>query len=113
MGNEPLLRIALINLLENGCKFSLTNTVEVIFTILPNVYQIFHNMGTPIPSQELPQIFKPFRRGANARQVSGHGIGLSLTDRIIKLHQGSISVESSEDWVRLLSFNCLEILISF
>jgi len=98
LGNEPLLRIALTNLLENGCKFSPNNTVEVILTILPNVYQItFHNLGTPIPSQELPQIFKPFRRGTNARQVSGHGIGLSLTDRIIKLHQGSISVESSHD----------------
>jgi signal transduction histidine kinase len=97
LGNEPLLRIALINLLENGCKFSSDNTVSVRFETQPKTFEIhFFNQGTTIPADELPHIFKPFRRGTNARQIAGHGIGLSLTERIVRLHRGSIAVESEE-----------------
>jgi signal transduction histidine kinase len=95
LGNEALLQIALTNLLENGAKFSPDNTVEVRFNKLPSAFEIhFHNDGPAIPKEELPLIFKPFRRGSNARNIAGHGIGLSLTARIIKLHHGSLSVES-------------------
>ncbi|WP_428658081.1 ATP-binding protein [Runella sp.] len=98
LGNEPLLQIALTNLLENGAKFSPDNTVEVRFQHVSNVVEIhFHNRGPAIPAEELPLIFKPFRRGSNARAVAGHGIGLSLTERIIKLHQGLLSVESTPE----------------
>lgn len=96
-GNEALIRIALTNLLENGCKFSADDTVNVRFVTIPDIFQIsFQNTGAVIPKEELPQIFKPFRRGSNARKAAGHGIGLSLTARIIKLHHGTLSVESSE-----------------
>jgi signal transduction histidine kinase len=96
-GNEPLLRIALNNLLENGCKFSPNHTVSVRFSKMPHTFEIyFHNQGQPIDAEELPLIFKPLKRGSNARNISGHGIGLSLTERIIKLHRGSLSVESTE-----------------
>ncbi|NBB21102.1 HAMP domain-containing protein [Runella sp. CRIBMP] len=98
LGNEALLQIALTNLLENGAKFSPDNTVEVRFNKLPSAFEIhFHNDGPAIPKEELPLIFKPFRRGSNARNIAGHGIGLSLTARIIKLHHGSLSVESGPE----------------
>jgi signal transduction histidine kinase len=95
-GNEPLMKIALTNLLENGVKFSPDYTVKVHFNKLPNAFEIsFTNQGPAIPEEELPLIFKPFHRGSNARTIAGHGIGLSLTERIIKLHQGSLAVESN------------------
>ncbi len=95
LGNEPLLKIALTNLLENGVKFSPDHTVEVRFQQVSNVVEVhFFNRGAAIPPEELPLIFKPFRRGSNARTVAGHGIGLSLTERIIKLHHGLLSVDS-------------------
>lgn len=100
MGNEALLRIALLNLLENGCKFSpdRTVTVQIENGTLPNyVTLLISNSGPPIPADELPLIFKPLRRGSNARHVRGHGIGLSLTERIVRLHKGQISVESDAD----------------
>ena len=97
MGNEPLLRVALTNFMENGCKFSPNHTVNVKFNNLPNTLEIqFHNTGPVIPADELPHIFKPFRRATNARQVAGHGIGLSLTERIVRLHRGRVVVESEE-----------------
>ncbi len=95
-GNESLLRIALLNLLENGCKFSPDHTVGVKLTFLPDYLMLeFQNQGVPIPAEEIPFIFKPFYRGSQSRHLPGHGIGLSLTERIIRLHQGSILVQST------------------
>jgi len=98
IGNEALLRIVMLNLLENGCKYSPNHTVNVRFQKDKNFQHIsFHNIGTPIPAHELPQIFKPFRRGTNAIRTTGHGIGLSLAERIVKLHRGRIEVNSTQE----------------
>lgn len=97
-GNEGLLYTALINLIENGAKFSPTHTVEVKIKIENQALLIdFHNEGSEIPASELNQIFEPFKRGSNSRNTKGHGVGLSLTRRIVQLHKGQITVASSEN----------------
>ena len=96
IGIEALLKLAILNLIENGCKFSPNHSVSVSFESSKSILQVvFKNSGIPIPENELPDIFKPFKRGSNSHRVSGHGVGLSLTEKIIKLHKGSIDVESS------------------
>jgi len=54
--------------------------------------------GAGIPSDEMEQIFKPFFRGNNAQadQVRGSGLGLSLVKEIVEAHGGLISVKSNE-----------------
>lgn len=95
-GNDALLRIALLNLTENGCKYSPNHIVTVKLEKVYGFQQfMFHNEGPPIPADELPHIFKPFKRATNAARVAGHGIGLSLTERIVKLHRGRIVVSST------------------
>ena len=49
-----------------------------------------------IPASELPHIFEPFYRGADAqaRQVHGNGLGLSLVKRIVASHGGRVTVSS-------------------
>lgn len=95
MGSEPLLRTALFNLLENGGKFAPDHQVSVRLTVESDTLALtVHNGGPPIAADELPEIFKPFRRGTNGREVAGHGIGLSLTQRIVQLHQGRLTVVS-------------------
>ena len=96
--NEGLLYTALINLIENGAKFSFENIVNVKIKVEENILNItFHNEGKAIDEKEISQIFEPFKRGSNARNIKGHGVGLSLTRRIVELHQGKITVESSDD----------------
>ena len=93
---EELLYLALLNLIENGIKFSPDHRVEVILKANTQKIMItFHNTGTPIPAGELSKIFEPFKRGSNSRNIKGHGVGLSLTKRIIQLHEGQVTVQSS------------------
>jgi signal transduction histidine kinase len=97
-GNEALLYTAFLNLMENGIKFSGNQLVKVSFKInIKDVVISFQNGGTIIPNNELTGIFESFRRGSNARNTKGHGVGLSLTQKIVNLHKGKISVNSSEN----------------
>jgi signal transduction histidine kinase len=97
-GNEALLYTAFLNLMENGIKFSNNQLVKVSFKINPKEVCItFQNGGSVIPTNELSTIFESFRRGSNSRNTKGHGVGLSLTRKIVTLHKGKISVQSSEN----------------
>jgi two-component system nitrogen regulation sensor histidine kinase NtrY len=51
------------------------------------------NNGPVIPSDLLEKIFVPFF----TTKISGSGIGLSISQEILKLHNGSISAISSEE----------------
>jgi signal transduction histidine kinase len=93
-GNEYLLRIAFHNLMENGCKYSPDNECTVSLThYSSNVILRFSDRGLGISEEDIPKIFTPFYRGSNVHH-HGTGIGLALTDRILSVHQGSISVLS-------------------
>jgi hypothetical protein len=52
--------------------------------------------GVGIPAEEIPPLFDRFHRVANARSRphEGSGIGLALVHEFVKLHGGSIRVES-------------------
>jgi signal transduction histidine kinase len=95
MGNEYLLKVAFTNLIDNGCKFSddRQSTVAISFHV-KNVILRFSDTGIGISPEDIANIFTPFYRGANKKYAEGNGIGLSLTDKIIHLHQGSLSVAS-------------------
>ncbi len=54
-----------------------------------------HNTGTPIPPEELPKLFERLYRGEYARNSAGSGLGLTIVDRIARLHGGSASITSS------------------
>jgi signal transduction histidine kinase len=95
MGNEQLIKTALVNLIDNGCKYSAKHRIHV--NIYPAEQQVrlnFLDRGVGIVPADLPHIFEPFYRGKNTGSVRGHGIGLSLVERIIRLHRGRIQVFS-------------------
>ncbi len=107
-GNEPLLRTALLNLLDNGCKFSPDNRVDAAISFgptgLPEIR--ISNRGDAIPAEELPHLFEPFFRSSKHIAVRGSGVGLSLVESILKLHGAAISVTSTagEGTVFLIKF---------
>jgi signal transduction histidine kinase len=94
-GNEYLLKLAFMNLIENGCKFSEKNESTIAITYYKDKSILrFQDNGIGINEKELPHIFTSFYRGENKKYASGNGIGLSLAQKIITLHKGEISVIS-------------------
>lgn len=94
-GNEHLLKTAVINLMENACKFSADKSVSVLLNITDNgVHIYFKDNGIGISTTEIDQVFEPFYRGQNAKTNKGHGLGLSLSSKIIQLHRGKINLSS-------------------
>jgi signal transduction histidine kinase len=94
-GNESLLKILFLNLMDNALKFSADNTTFVTIDFTPEhiLVQVKDN-GVGIAPDELEKIFEPFYRGTNAHQVRGHGLGLSICKKIVQLHNGEISAQS-------------------
>jgi signal transduction histidine kinase len=94
-GNALLLKTAFGNLMDNACKYSHDNSSQVILDAADDTLVIkFRDNGIGIPRQELKLIFQPFHRAANSAGIQGHGIGLSLVDKITALHKGAIRVHS-------------------
>ncbi len=95
-GNKTLLCTALKNLTENACKFATDGQARISVRFDPRSVTIgIQNDGQPIPAEDLPYIFEPFYRSRQtADQVRGYGVGLSLVERIVRLHGGQIGVTS-------------------
>lgn len=96
-GNEQMLKSVFLNLIDNACKFSPQSEVNVDVTSQKHFIVIkFCDQGIGIPSEEVDRITQPFFRARNAVSIKGHGIGLSLAKNIIHIHNGSLSIVSSE-----------------
>lgn len=94
-GNPYLLQVAFVNLLENACKFSDDQQCSVLISgTNSDVILAFTDQGIGIPTSELKHIFTAFYRGQAVNAIGGNGIGLSLTQKIVHLHQGEIQVVS-------------------
>lgn len=94
-GNEYLLLVTFVNLIDNACKFSGSKSVTVSISRLLNTLQIkFIDRGMGIAPEDLESVFIPFYRGANKPFADGNGIGLSLCKKIVELHKGQIRIDS-------------------
>lgn len=94
-GNELLLKAAIANIIENGCKYSDNHEVVVSLSMeSENLVIHFVDTGIGISENDLQMIFQPFFRSSDAKGGDGHGIGLSLAEKVVTLHKGTLSVIS-------------------
>jgi signal transduction histidine kinase len=95
LGNHHLLKTAIVNLMDNACKFSSDKSVEIFLSVKNrDIVTEFKDKGMGIEPEDLEKVFHPFFRANNAKSISGNGLGLTLTERIIRIHSGSIAIES-------------------
>jgi two-component system phosphate regulon sensor histidine kinase PhoR len=89
---------ALINLIENGIKYSQAKSKLWVSAFLENSELIFEvrDKGIGIPGEHLERIFERFYRvdRARSREAGGTGLGLSIVRHIALLHKGKAEVES-------------------
>ncbi len=97
LGNESLLRTAVLNIIENSCKYSDDHSADVVLDSVDNkIMMTFTDRGKGIPPEDLDKIFEPFYRSNNSKTIPGHGIGLSLVQKIIQNHKGTVSIFSGQ-----------------
>jgi len=58
--------------------------------------------GVGIAKEDLPRLFQDFARAKRSPRVSGCGMGLAISRRIVEVHGGSITVESEPAKAALL-----------
>lgn len=96
-GNLNLLKLALTNVAMNACKYSNNRIVRLsVEATGKKVLVIIRDEGIGIPANELKYIYEPFFRASNTNNYEGYGVGLPLTQAIIRLHNGAINVHSEE-----------------
>lgn len=92
--DEQLLSRAVSNLISNALRYG---SVGKPVTITVSSQQVaVHNHGEPIPASEIPKLTERLYRGEYARSTFGSGLGLTIVDRIARLHGGSLSIISNE-----------------
>lgn len=93
--NPYLLKTSFINVVENACKFSSDHTARVEFQCTDNEIKIsVSDHGPGIDKKDIENIFQPFYRADRTSKIKGYGVGLSLCQRIVRIHKGTVTVAS-------------------
>lgn len=100
-GSAELLRSAIENVVRNAIRYTREGTaIEVgLYWKLDTAELMVQDHGPGVPESELEHIFRPFYRVSEARDRAsgGAGLGLSIADRTVKLHGGTIQAKNVED----------------
>lgn len=102
-GNKTAIEQAVYNVAKNAIAYNKPNDGMVYLqTVIQNgsASVIISDNGTGIQNKDLPHIFSPFYRAREDRSEDSNGsmgLGLALVYEVIKLHSGTISVQSEID----------------
>ena len=103
VGDELRISQIIINFLSNAVKFTKEGEVIVTFRqmmlqdgVVDLMFRV-HDTGTGMQPEFINRIFRPFEQeGADtARKYGGTGLGMAITDQLVKLMGGEIVVEST------------------
>ena len=98
---DPKFAFALQQVIDNAIKFS--KDTGVVFITLRNLGEscliTVEDDGIGIPKEQLPKLFEKFYQVDADRtgQIRGFGLGLFYAREFVRMHGGSISIESEED----------------
>lgn len=104
IGDSVRLKQVLLNLLNNAIKFTDTGEVELSVDLAPRVGSdpqlrlTIRDTGIGIPTDRMDRLFKSFSQidASTTRRFGGTGLGLVITQRLVTLMGGEISVESTQ-----------------
>ena len=95
-GRKNLIKRCILNIIGNGLAYGDKIVIEIRKSLNRAVITVEDN-GPGIPKSEYLNVFKPFYRIDKSRGLnkSGVGLGLSISQDIIKSHGGNISLSES------------------
>ncbi|MFY9753971.1 MAG: ATP-binding protein [Candidatus Acidiferrales bacterium] len=105
LGNRQLLRSAIENVIRNAVSYTDEGTeVQIALKKLSTnghgaALISVRDRGKGVPEESLHNIFLPFYRVGDARDrfSGGSGLGLSITERAVRLHGGTVKAENCHD----------------
>jgi len=97
LADRSKLKEVFFNLIHNGLKFTAAGLVTITtHTDGDDIVVQVTDTGSGISDEEQKQIFNKFKQtGDFEESLKGLGLGLSIADGLVKLHQGTISVTST------------------
>lgn len=101
-GHEILLRQLFQNLISNCIKFKHPKRAPLIRiekTEYSNEQQLciaIRDNGLGFNVDQADEMFKPFKRLENTKNIEGNGLGLATVQRILDIHKAKIQLESIE-----------------
>jgi len=96
-----------INILDNSAKYKPLAVCNVHFEVSSNESEVIIEIsddGNGVPDEIIPNLFKSFYRGDTSRTNSkgSSGLGLSIADRIITAHNGTIRAKNKKGLVIII-----------
>ncbi len=100
-GDPELLRSAIENVVRNAVRYTDPGCGVVIHCTVAGARARIsvRDHGPGVPEADLERIFEPFYRVADdrTRTSGGDGIGLAITARVLRSHEGSVHARNPED----------------
>lgn len=101
VGHPQLLRIAFEQLLDNAFKFTSSRGGALVEVDMEEdgeslVYRVRDN-GVGFDQEFARKLFGAFQRLHGIEQFEGHGIGLAMVERVVRMHGGSAWAEGSPE----------------
>ncbi len=102
--NAPLLEQAVVNLIDNACKYSLAGGMVWVEADRnecadeePQIEIRVRDEGCGIEQHHLPRLFERFYRvdKSRSRKLGGTGLGLAIVKHIAQAHHGQVKVDSA------------------
>ncbi|MCL2045063.1 MAG: ATP-binding protein [Oscillospiraceae bacterium] len=108
LGDELHIKKILNNLLSNAFKYTENGEVILSFTALTDIYEVDEEIGLEIrvsdtgrgmTKEQINELFNRYTRfnTDSGKTIEGTGIGMSITQSLIDLMNGQITVESEPD----------------
>jgi heavy metal sensor kinase len=96
-GDKLLIRRLLLNLCDNAINYTSKGKIELSLKKgSANIEFVISDTGCGIPSEDLQHIFDRFYRvdKTHSRETGGSGLGLAICQWIVKVHDGTIEINS-------------------
>ena len=99
IGSDILIYRLVYNLVENAIKYNHSDGQVTVnaYKKQKHIYLSVADTGSGIPKELRERVFEPFFRvdKSRSRELGGVGLGLALVHEIVRVHDGTININSN------------------